>query len=73
MVVNGAGCDGVQLNTTDMRVKVKVDAFITLEPRVHRFWAPGLPPHPGRLNFCTMSDICGSSFVDLPSCHPSGA
>ena len=41
-VVNGACCDGVQLNTMNMRVKVKVDAFITLEPGVHRCWAPGL-------------------------------
>jgi hypothetical protein len=41
-VVNGACCDGVQLNTMNMGVKVKVDAFITLEPGVHRCWAPGL-------------------------------
>jgi hypothetical protein len=38
-VVNGAGCDGFQLNTTNMRVKVKVDAFITLEPGVHMLGA----------------------------------
>jgi len=54
-VVNGACCDGVQLNTMNMRVKVKVDAFITLEPDAGRQAS-------GRLNFCTVSpNICGPS------------
>lgn len=56
-VVNVAGCDDVYLNTTNIKVKVKVDAFITLEPGLHML---GARPT-GRLNFCTMlPNICGS-------------